>query len=460
MPLARACSLVALAQGLLFGSSAGATGMQGHIYMAECGAEQLAAGPLRTAVFDEELPWLTNGAFFPDSGYTADDHDQGEIPHWEGYVDAYVAWLRAHFDEPLSAPEAREHVAFLFGIAAHGITDSTFDSLLWPASAERDPGNVESLDTAMDVFLVHDLARHLVPDIVLHEDVLSQLFSDVGHPISEDAIVDAMAVARVGIAAVTNFLAAHPEERLAEHPWAHTAYLDPRTPGGYAFGARVVRRYYEELEKRLAGSADVAGLVIGTYPDATTPLAALDRNDAHARLVIFFGHGVDRASFSAASVVVRDELGNSVPGAVNGFRGDEWLNVVTFDPEGDWAADASYELVVKKTLVTQGGHSPSADIVVPFTAPCAGCEPRLGKAGVPPSSCPLTDTRHPFPADEPTGVGGGDAEPGAAQDEPSGCTLGTAARHEGALAAMLVGAIALSMRRDRDARRARGRSAS
>jgi hypothetical protein len=424
-----------------------ATGMQGHIYMAECGAELLDDGPLKTLLFDEHLPWLVNGAFFPDSGYTADDHDQGEIPHWESYVEAYVQHLRATYDSPLTDPAAAEHVAFLFGIAAHGITDSTFDTLLWPRSEEVDPGDVEKLDTAMDVFLVSDLARDLVPDVLHHEEVLSGLFTDVGHPIAPDSITGAMSTARIGIAAVTQLLSKGPEDAIAAHPWAHAAYLDPRTPGGYQHGARVTRRYYEELVKRLEGSADVDGLVIGTYPDVEAPLVTLDHTRSDARVLVFFGHGLDRASVNETSVVVRGPGGAAVPTATSGFRGDQWLNVIVLEPLADWLPDTTYELVVSASLVTLNGHSPSADVVIPFTTPCAGCEPSpaLGTPeaeGGPSSLCALTDVRHPFPSEpEPTPEPEPEPEPTptAAPQASSGCAMSPLARERGVVWLALAG---------------------
>lgn len=457
--------LVGLGMGLslaLGAHRASATGMQGHIYMAECAAEQLAEGPLRQTLFEDSFLWLANGGYFPDSGYTSADHDQGEIPHWEGYVDAYIDWLRKTYPKPLEAPEAREHVAFLFGLAAHGITDSTFDTLLPPRSAQVDPGNPNEIDTSMDVFVVHDLGRNLIPTPAHHEDVLATVFDAVDHPVAPDAIVEAMSTARVGIAAVTNFLAKTPTERLAAHPWAHRAYLDPRTPGGYPFGARVAKRYFEELAKRLEGSSDVDGLVIGTYPDATTPLATLDRANALARVVVFFGHGVDRGSYGAGSVVVLDSKDEPVAGQWNTFRGDQWLNVVTFDPASDWLPGESYRIVVAPTLVTLDGHSPSKPLVFPFEAPCADCTPDLGGNDRPPTLCPLTDSRHPFAAPEPEdSTSSGGATPTEVPPPPAeGCSVdGARKSSDSATLLALVGAVAalgLGTRR-RPERRAPGR---
>jgi len=265
---------------------------------------------------------------------------------------------------------------------------------------------------------------------VAHEEVLSEVFSAVQHPIAAADIVQAMKTAKLGIGAVTHLLALAPEESIAEHAWAHDAYLDPRTPGGYPFGARVVKRYYEELVKRLEGSPDADGIVIGTYPDALAPLASLDRTNAHARVAVFFGHGIDRASFGEGSVRVEDDTGQPVAGTVAGFRGDEWLNVVTFDPAADWQPERTYSIVVSKSLVTLDGNSPSQDLVIPFTTPCDGCEPALGFEGRPPSPCPVTDARYPFATDEPVGGAGGaggaagEGGTGGAASSAGGCGVG------------------------------------
>src|SRR5687768_15143990 len=112
-----------------------ATGMSGHAYMAECAAEQTEDASLRALIAAEGLR-LLNGGFFPDSGYATDDSEQGEIPHWEQYVEAYVQLVRARWASPLDEPEAAAHVAFLLGLAGHGITDSTFDTLFYPRGAE------------------------------------------------------------------------------------------------------------------------------------------------------------------------------------------------------------------------------------------------------------------------------------------------------------------------------------
>jgi hypothetical protein len=163
---------------------AGATGMQGHIYMAQCAAEQTANARLR-AIFDAHPLELANGAFFPDSGYTADDHEQGEIPHWEQYVEGYLQLIRERYQPPYDDPEAAAHVAFLMGIAAHGITDSTFDSLLFDRAAQLEPGDMDKFDAAMDVFLVHDRPRYFVPDLTYDAATLADVFKlQIPHPVT------------------------------------------------------------------------------------------------------------------------------------------------------------------------------------------------------------------------------------------------------------------------------------
>lgn len=98
-----------------------------------------------------------------------------------------------------------------------------------------------------------------------------------------------MSAGRSGIAAVTTLLAKDPSQFEEAHPWAHERYLDPRAPGGYPFGSRVVARYWEKIFRRLEGDTSADTTVIGTYPDALTPLATLDHTRADTEVVVLSG---------------------------------------------------------------------------------------------------------------------------------------------------------------------------
>jgi hypothetical protein len=159
--------------------------------------------------------------------------------------------------------------------------------------------------------------------------------------------------------------------------------------------------------------------VIGSYPDSDIPLLTLDHAAAWGRAVVFFGHGLDRSSIGPDALQILDDTGTPVPAEVSIFRGDDWPNVLTARPLDDWKPGTSYKLVVKKSLRTLHGISPSADIELSFISPCTtgDTSPSCVKppAERPPSLCPVTDARHVEPPDgEGEGAGGAAGEGGAA----------------------------------------------
>ncbi len=375
---------------------ASATGMQGHIFMAECGSER-SADPRVRALVAANAGSLVNGAFFPDSGYTAADHDQGEIPHWEAYLDAYVKLVRERYPTPLGDPKAAPHVAFILGIAAHGITDSTFDTLLYARAEEVDRAPMDDFDMSMDIFLVGDRSRYLIPELTFDPDTLSVVFDRVSHEVPAANISRAMGTARSGIAGVTNFLYKSANSYGRAYPWARAHFLDARTPGGYPFGAKVVGRYYEELFRRLEGNVSAGRILIGSYPDPEYPLVTLDPARADGRVVLFFGHGLDRASIGDRTVVLKDATGATVPAKIAIFRGDRWPNVITVTPSSRWQAGAKYTVTLTRELVTLNRTSPSADIQIAFTTcvpPTSGGDCAEIASAAPPSACPLTEAAH------------------------------------------------------------------
>lgn len=401
----RSAALGALLTALGIAGPAAATGMQGHIYMAQCGAE-MTGDPRLKAIFAANGERLANGAFFPDSGYTADDHDQGEIAHWEQYVEGYIQIIRDRYAAPYDSPEAAQHIAFLMGIAAHGITDSTFDSILMARAGQIEPSDLSSFDTAMDIFLVHDQPRYYIPELNFDSQTLADVYNlEVLHPVEPDAIDDAMSTARSGIAAVSNLLYVGADDYGAKYPWARGQILNAGAPGGYAFGARVVAGYYREILRRLDGDTKADQVVIGTYPDASYPLVTLDNTRPDGKIVLFFGEGIDRATIDDTAVTVRDGMGNIVPAKVDVFRGDKWANVITVGADTPWQPGTKYTATLSKTIKTLSGASPSQDIELSFETctPAAGstdCPAPAGPSLV--SPCPETDAKYvKRPGDEP-----------------------------------------------------------
>jgi hypothetical protein len=386
--------------------AAQATGMQGHVYMAQCAAEQVQDTRLR-AIFEAHPTFLANGGFFPDSGYTAKDHDQGEIPHWEGYVQAYVEFIRETYGPKYDAPEAGEHIAFLMGLAAHGITDSTYDAIFGDRAAQIEPVDIKSLDTANEIFLVHDLPRYYIPDIVVDTATHSDVFTKrLNHPVTADAIADAMSTGRSGIAVVANLLYVGADEWGGKYPWARKHLLDPRVPGAYPFGAKVVMGYYRELLRRLDNNPSADGIVIGTYPDPAYPLVTLDNTRPDGKIHLFFGEGLERTSVDDTSIEVKDEAGNVVPTIWNFFRGDTWPNVIQVAAQDAWKPATKYTVVLNTGIRTLQGVSPTKPFSIEFTtctpsAPGGDCAEATGPA--PASACPKLDALYsmrPMPVEE------------------------------------------------------------
>lgn len=409
-------SLCAAAAAALSPADARATGMQGHMFMAMCAAEQVTDPRLR-AILDAYPTHLANGAFLVDSGYTMEDHDQGEIPHWEGFIEAQLQLIREKYPAPYDSPEAAQHVAVLLGMAAHGITDSTFDTLIYARAEQVEPSNMDSFDTSMDVFLVADMPRYFIPDYAYDPAFLSETFTKVGHPIPQKDVESAAKTAHAGIAAVTNLLYLSADEYGKKYPWGRAHFLDPRTPGSYAFGARVVMGYYRELLRRLDGDTTADQIVIGTYPSDDWPLVTLDAARPDGKVILFFGEGLDRASITADSVTVLGPDGAAVPLKVDVFRGDTWANVLVAEAQEGWKPGATYQVVLSNAVQTLSGASPKDDYAFSFTtcaSPGANGDCPVPDGPAPVSGCPVTEeTYRERPGDGGGGAGGGGGTGGA-----------------------------------------------
>ncbi len=430
-----------------------ATGMQGHVYMAQCAAEQVQDARLR-AIFDAQPTHLANGGFFPDSGYTSKDHDQGEIPHWEGYVQAYVELIRETYGPKYDSPEAQQHIAFLMGMAAHGITDSTYDAIFGDRAAQVEPTNIDSLDMANEIFLVHDLPRYYIPELVVDVNTHSDVFTKrLQHPVAPDAITDAMSTAKSGIAVVANLLYVGADEWGGKYPWARKRLLDPRVPGAYPFGAHVVKGYYRELLRRLDNDSSADQIVIGTYPDTEYPLVTLDSTRPDGKVHFFFGEGLERTSVDDTSIEIKDEAGNVIPSKWNFFRGDNWPNVIQVALQEPWKPGTKYTVVLNPTIRSLQGVSPTKPFSYSFTTctpdmPGGDCPDITGPA--PASACPKLDAQYamrpaPPQEEEPPVV-----NPPKTTETSASCSaapLAHAGRAGAFVALLMSGALAIRRRR-------------
>ena len=143
-----------------------ANGQSTHCWISEQARDILPNGELSQLLLniDNEIYWR-NGSMFPDGGYPQGDK-YGEIAHWEPFLMVYMDWIKTEFTPPYSA-EAQKHIAFLMGMASHGMADQSFDSMYmsraWVYDAEQDWE--KSMDEATDVVFVSQTHGQSVSDL-------------------------------------------------------------------------------------------------------------------------------------------------------------------------------------------------------------------------------------------------------------------------------------------------------
>ena len=347
---------------------AGATGMQGHMYVSEVALGHLPNGELKTLLKDRRALWL-NGSFLPDSGYAANDA-YGEMAHWEEFVEGYVQWIRANYDPPYTSGAVADHVAVLMGAASHSMVDQVFDELFMEKVEEMDAAT-DDLDTGIDAWLVVDLDRKENPDVVLDPSALSEVFAtELDYEVSPDTILGGMNTAKLGLGAVISVLANGHQKYRDVNPWGAEHYLDAKVPGAYPHCARVIKSYWENLWRRLHGDTAFGEGVIGVVPEDGTKNVSVANESVDGRVTVFFGYGLDRDSISESSIRVEGPDGELVPTKVR-LRGDTWVGTVQLTPVEPWAYRTSYTVKVTPEIATLYGTHPAQELVTTFTTACA-----------------------------------------------------------------------------------------
>ena len=147
---------------LLTSSPVYANGQTSHVYISLHAVDHLPSGDLRELLARPDLrDHLVNGTMFPDGGYAIGD-DYGELAHWEIVQAPYLGWLTAQHQLPWT-DEAAQHIAFLMGMASHGMSDQVYDSLYLERARVYDAQSdweSYSIDEATDIAFA--LALHFL----------------------------------------------------------------------------------------------------------------------------------------------------------------------------------------------------------------------------------------------------------------------------------------------------------
>ena len=325
-----------------------ANGQTSHLWITETALERLPEGDLRDLLTREDLrPWLRNGTMFPDGGYAVDD-DYGEMAHWEPFQDSYLDWIRDTYAPPWS-DEAAQHIAFLMGLASHGMADQVYDALYLEEGKIEDVDSDwdrYSADEAADVVFSSETGPQELPDDVVPYALLAELFAQNGHEVSVDTIEQGQSLLRVAVTLVgemgQNDSAI--EMYSARFPWVTGHQQDPLEHGNPPDEATVVALYWQVLWERIHGEDWMADPVIATFPASDADGLAVDASDYDARPAVVFARGAANGSFDDSFLDIQGSDGD-VPVSTDLYYGTD-SHVVLFVPQQDWVADARYTATI------------------------------------------------------------------------------------------------------------------
>lgn len=357
---------------LLAGGAALANGQSSHVWISLHALEHLPEGELRELLTEPELlPWLENGTMFPDGGYPLGD-GYAEIAHWEPFQNRFRDAIAARCEEPYT-DECRQDIAFLLGMASHGMADQVFDALYYERGRQYDPSEnfaAHSFDQSTDVALMAAVGRVEVPEDHVPYEELVELYREYGHEVDRDTLETGQSLLRVAILWVGN--ASEDEALLASEtawfPWMSANIADPDLPGAPFCEGRVVAAYWQSVWRRLRGDLRFEPELLASFPEGGFGLDT-DGSRVESRISLVFSQAIDTASLDDARVQVRDGAGQVVPTSAWMYYGDGSHVLHLASPTG-WQPESDYTVTVGAGLRTlDGQESAGTTSLVVSTSP-------------------------------------------------------------------------------------------
>ena len=346
-----------------------ANGQTTHIWITLHAREHLPPGELRDLVFRADLePMLINGSMYPDGGYAVGD-GYGELAHWETIQSPYLAWIAANHQTPW-ADDASEHIAFLLGMASHGMADQVFDSLYMERAKVYDAGSDwanESMDEATDVAWVayHGESYEAPPLWVPSEPLIPLYASEGDHDVTADTVETGqqlLAFALAYVAAAGQDPSAVSEYE-AQFPWATSHLHEEYAAGNPLCEAEVVALYWQSLWDRLNQSPRPSPLLVA-FPTSGSLGHPTVADTVEARVTLVFERGLDADSLGVDNFQVIDGDNQAHPFDVQLFYRHA-SHVVHIIPSEDWRVDTDYQVTVLPGVRTFDGET------LPEAAPVA-----------------------------------------------------------------------------------------
>jgi hypothetical protein len=346
---------------LLAPVAAEANGNVSHLRVTLWARDHLPAGELRDLLDREDTDLsLQNGANFPDGGYAVDD-GYGEIAHWEPFQSAYLEWIRANFEPPWSG-EAGQHVAFLMGMASHGMCDQIYDSMYLTRSGvydEGSPGSSIGLDGSSDVCFAAETGPLYAPELWVPDEVMAQIMLDAaGHEVEPSVIHDGQALVAFSLYFVSD-VSQDPDEVALHHeayPWACAHQVDEDVPGNPPAAAPVVAAYWERLWSRLHGDDTLDEPLLASFPALDGLAPERDGESIESMVSFVVARGLHQDTVGVETIAVRDSDGKDVPVDIHLYYGHN-SHVVNLRPVDGWTGGLDHTVVAGDGLLTWDGEA-------------------------------------------------------------------------------------------------------
>ncbi len=413
----------ALAGACLHSPPSHAAGMSTHAFMADYGRKALPEGPLK-ALLTVHRPTLIAGALNPDGGYGSgaafpSDREMAERSHWGDFTDSFIKYLRTKTTCPA---EARAYVsnyvvtnttgvfnpvglsekcgrliAYLFGNAAHGLTDESWDVLFEPNVRERNedpnpfafinnqkvfgpftPGPqlktaigeegygqlsnlfgatpLNALEYAGDIIGITD--HFIWADTPIIETPPTADLVEV-HKINRpkqgvtaEAIERAHLVARSAVLAERSGAAVEAVRIKNQLPWLANNYFTG--PGGVVDSGTMVSAMYQQWWEELIEDANnpvTTPFIAGVHPRNGARNVSRLKTSAGLNIAAFTGRNVKPSSVSPQTFVLLDEDGNRVPGETKvGIYNPDFTHLMRFFPKDDLKPNHTYTVIVSAAV--------------------------------------------------------------------------------------------------------------
>lgn len=347
---------------LLVPGTASAHGLWGHIHVTGWAVENMEQGELRQFLLDdpEVFNALLFGAVFTDTGYAIDDpasRAYSEHAHWEPFIEDFVEWIRVNDPPPWDDLESRKRVAFLLGVASHGLQDSIFDSLFLHQVEERDGVGQDVTDPGTDGFLALDGHLRFYPEREIPMETVLALMETLDEEVTEETIDDAVSLVTAvyinektgpGIASVLG------EDAAEEMPWGRAHYLDAEVPGSLRAEVFPTAAYQQAIWDRLHQELDEDEVVTWAYPERPRRLRSGDPDTTDSWVTVLFGAGMDVDSVELTLV---DADGVEVESTLTGTRwGADPTRLMRLEPTATLEPGAWY------TAQLAAGATSNADV--------------------------------------------------------------------------------------------------